>query len=383
MNFIHNPQSVKSSNRKSNRGAALTLTVLLFLFISLAVVLGSASPVLRDLKNAQALIKSKSSYYTSEAGTEDAFYRIKKGKQLSNPEVLSLNSGTVSVATTDVSGTEKDIIASGDVGTNDRNVKLTILAGVGADFAYGAQVGDGGLVMGNNAKIKGTGGAVGNVFSNGPITGASGATITGDTTVATSLNEDVQARSVVCNADQLVGKTSPQIDFGQSFVPSDTLPLSRVSLYVKKVGSPSSPSVKITQDNAGSPKTTSVASATLLSGNVTTSYGWIDVSFATPVNLVAGDTYWIVIDAGTNASNYFVWCSDSNNGLGNGVGKYKSSWSTSGSWTQITGDLAFKTYLGSGTGTITQVAVSGNAKANTINSSTIENRRYCWGHYYR
>ena len=154
MNFIHNPQSVKSSNRKSNRGAALTLTVLLFLFISLAVVLGSASPVLRDLKNAQALIKSKSSYYTSEAGTEDAFYRIKKGKQLSNPEVLSLNSGTVSVATTDVSGTEKDIIASGDVGTNDRNVKLTILAGVGADFAYGAQVGDGGLVMGNNAKIK-------------------------------------------------------------------------------------------------------------------------------------------------------------------------------------------------------------------------------------
>lgn len=372
-----NTQYMVNKKRGSNRGAALTLTVLFFLIISVAVVLGSASPVLRDLKNAQSLIKSKSSYYTSEAGTEDAFYRIKKGKQLSNPEVLSLNGGTVSVATTDVSGTEKDIIASGDVSTSDRNVKLTILTGIGADFAYGAQVGDGGLVMGQNAKVKGTGGAVGNIFSNGPIVGANGATVTGDATVATSLVADVQAQSTVCNTDQLVGKTSPQIDFAQSFVPSNTLPLSRVSLYVKKVGSPSSPSVKIVQDNAGSPNTTSVASAALLSGSVTTSYGWIDVSFATPANLIGGDTYWIVMDTGTDASNYFVWCSDSNNGLGNGVAKYKSSWSSGGSWTQITGDLGFKTYLGAGTGSITQVVVNGNAKANTINNSTIGGTAYC------
>lgn len=375
---MNNLQAKIEMRKGYNRGAALTLAVLFFLIISIAIVLGSASPVLRDLKNAQSLIKSKSSYYTSEAGTEDAFYRIKKGKQLSNPEVLSLNGGTVSVATTDVSGTEKDIIASGDVATNDRNVKLTILAGIGADFAYGAQVGDGGLVMGQNAKVKGTGGAVGNIFSNGPIVGANGATVTGDATVATSLVADVQAQSAVCNTDQLIGKTSPQIDFAQSFVPSNTLPLSRVSLYVKKVGSPSSPSVKIVEDNAGSPKTISVASAALLSGSVTTSYGWIDVSFATPANLIGGDTYWMVMDTGTDASNYFVWCSDSNNGFGNGIGRYKSDWTSgSGSWTTITGDLDFKTYLGAGTGSITQVSVNGNAKANTITSSTIGGIAYC------
>lgn len=368
---------MKNAKRGGNRGAALTLTVLLFLFISLAVVLGSASPILRDLKNAQALIKSKSSYYTAEAGTEDVFYRIKKGKQLSNPEVLSLNGGTVSVSVAAVSSTEKDITASSDVSTSGRKVKLTILTGIGADFAYGAQVGDGGLVMGQNARVKGTGGAVGNVFSNGPITGANGATITGDAVVATSLIDDVQARSIVCNADQLVGKASPQVDFAQSFVPSSSLPLSRVSLYVKKVGSPSSPSVKIVQDNAGSPQTSSLASATLLSGNVTTSYGWIDVSFATPANVVAGSTYWIVVDTSTDSNDYFVWCSDSNNGLGNGVGKYKSSWSTGGSWTQITGDLGFKTYLGGGTGSINQVVINGSAKANTITNSTIGGTAYC------
>lgn len=378
MNAMNNLRAKTEMRKGHNRGAALTLAVLFFLIISIAIVLGSASPVLRDLKNAQSLIKSKSSYYTSEAGTEDAFYRIKKGKQLSNPEVLSLNGGTVSVATTDVSGTEKDIIASGDVLANNRNVKLTILAGIGADFAYGAQVGDGGLVMGQNAKVKGTGGAVGNIFSNGPIVGANGATVTGDATVATSLVADVQAQSTVCNTDQLIGKTSPQIDFAQSFVPSSTLPLSRVSLYVKKVGSPSSPSIKIVQDNAGSPKTISVASAALLSGSVTTSYGWIDVSFATPANLIGGDTYWMVMDTGTDASNYFVWCSDSNNGFGNGIGRYKSDWTSgSGSWTTITGDLDFKTYLGAGTGSITQVSVNGNAKANTITSSTIGGIAYC------
>lgn len=367
----------KVIRRERNKGAALTLSVLFFLIISIAIVLGSASPVVRDLKNAQALIKSKGSYYTSEAGTEDVYYRIKKGKYLSNPEVLSLNSGTVSVATTDVSSTEKDIVASGVVATNGRNVKLTISTGVGADFSYGAQVGEGGLVMSNGSQVKGTGGAVGNVFSNGPITGANGAIITGDATVATSLTEDVQARSTVCNASQLVGKTSPQIDHAQSFVPSDSLPLSRVSLYIKKVGSPSSPSVKIVADNSGSPATTALASATLLVSNVTISYGWIDVSFSSPANLVSGQTYWIIVDTGTNASNYFDWCSDSNNGLGNGVGKYKSSWSTSGSWTQITGDLGFKTYLGSGAGAVSAVSVNGNVHANTITGSTIGGTAYC------
>lgn len=367
-----------STKKRHNRGAALTLAVLFFLIISIAIVLGSASPVLRDLTNAQSLIKSKSSYYTSEAGIEDAFYRIKKGKQLSNPEVLALNDGTVSVATTDVSGTEKDIIASSDVATNDRNVKLALIAGIGADFAYGAQVGDGGLVMGQNSEVSGVGGAVGNIFSNGPIIGANGATVTGDATVATSLVADVQAQSTVCNTDQLIGKTSPQVDFAQSFVPSSSLPLSKISLQVKKVGSPSSPSIRIVEDNAGSPKTIAVASAALLSGSVTSSYGWIDVSFTTPANLIAGNTYWMVMDTGTDASNYYVWCSDSNNGLGNGVGKYKSDWTSgSGSWVIITGDLDFKTYLGAGTGSIDQVSVNGNAKANTITGSTMGGTAYC------
>ena len=361
-----------------NRGAAMTLAVLFFSLIAIVVVLGSASPVLRDLKNGQALIKSKNSYYTSEAGIEDAFYRIKKGKQLSNPEVLSLNEGTASVSYASVSSTEKEIIASGDVTASNRNVKLSIFTGIGSDFAYGAQVGEGGLEMIGNSAVKGVGGAQGNVYSNGPITvTGNGAVITGDATVATSLTEDVGARAMTCNTDQNVGVSNPQIDFAQSFIAGDSLPLSRVSLYIKKVGSPSSPEVKIVNDVSGSPDDDSIASATLLSGNVTGSYGWIDVSFATPANLVNGNTYWIVVDTGADSGDYFVWCRDNNNGFGNGVAKYKSNWSNNDSWTQITGDLNFRTYLGGGTGLIDNVSVNGNARANTITNSTIGGTAYC------
>lgn len=364
-------------NQQLNRGAALTFAVLFFALIASAVVLGSATPVLRDFKNGQGLIQSKNSYFASEAGVEDVFYRLKTSKQVSNPEVVTLNGGTASITSTNVSSSEKEILSEGAVNSRDRNVKLSLITGIGSDFAYSAQVGEGGLVMGNNSRVLGVGGAQGNVFTNGPIQGSNGATITGDAFVATSLVEDTAARSLVCNTDQTVGATSPQIDFAQSFVAGDTLPLARVSLYVKKVGTPSSPSVKIVANASGSPATSALASGTLLVGNVTGTYGWVDVSFSSPAQLTQGSTYWIVIDMNANTSNYYVWCRDAENGYAGGTAKYKSSWSTGGSWTAVAGDLGFKTYLGSGNGSIAGVSVNGSAHANSITGSTIGGTAYC------
>lgn len=363
----------------TQKGAALTIAILFFLIISIAVAMGAVGPLVRELHGAQGLIKSKSAYFLAEAGSEDAIYRIKKGKQLSNPEVFSLNGGSVSVAVSAVSSSEKEIIASGSIAANDRNVKLTISAGVGSDFSYGAQVGDGGLVMAQNSKIKGTGGAVGNVFSNGPITGANGATVTGDATVATSVVEDVQAQSTVCNQNQVIATTTPQVDFAQSFLPGDSKPLYKISLYIKKTGSPGSTTMRIVADSSGIPNTTTLASASLQSGLVTGAYGWVDVVFSSPVNVVNSNTYWIVLDDdGANTTNYWTWCKDSNNGFGNGVAKYRASWDSGSAWSSaITGDLTFKTYLGGGPGMVDQVSVNGNAKANTITNSTIGGTAYC------
>lgn len=363
-----------------SHGAALTLAVLFFVIISLAIVLGSVNPVVRDFNTGQELIQSKLSYFTAEAGGEDAFYRLKSGKQISSPELTSLNGGSASVTVVTVSGNEKEITSNGTVSVNARNMKINLNTGVGSDFSYGAQVGEGGLVMNNNSSVEGTGGAVGNIYSNGPIVGASNTTVTGSATVATTIAEDNQARSLVCNADQDVARISPEVDFGQSFVPSDSKPLYKVSIYIKKSGSPGNQTIRIVADDgSGVPNTTTLASASLQQGLVSGSYGWVDVTFGTPANLVSGQTYWIILDDnGANGSNYWTWCKDSNNGLGNGVAKYRASWNSGSAWSSaITGDLAFKTYLGAGPGTMSSVSVGIDANANTVTGSTVTGNLYC------
>ena len=363
-----------------NRGAALTLAVLFFVIISIAIVMGSVSPVVRDFNAGSELINSKLSYFTAEAGGEDAFYRLKSGKQISSPEVTTINGGSASVMVVTVSSNEKEITSNSAVSSHVRNTKMEINTGVGSDFSYGAQVGEGGLVMNNNSSVQGTGGVVGNIYSNGPIVGASNTSVTGSATVATTIVEDNQARSLVCNADQDVARVSPEVDFGQSFVASDSKPLYKVSFYIKKTGNPGNQTIRIVADNgSGVPNTTTLASGTLQVGLVSTSYGWVDVTFSTPANLVSGQTYWIILDDnGANGSNYWVWCSDSNNGLGNGVAKYRASWNSGSAWSSaITGDLAFKTYLGAGPGTISSTSVGVDAYANTITNSTITGTPYC------
>ncbi|MEK7165237.1 MAG: choice-of-anchor R domain-containing protein, partial [Patescibacteria group bacterium] len=208
--------------------------------------------------------------------------------------------------------------------------------------------------------------------------GGNGANVTGNLTVATSVIEDVQARSTVCNQDQIVGQTNPQIDFAQSFIASDSLPLYKISINIKKIGSPSSPTVRIVNDNSSLPGTNSLASASLSSSLVTSSYGWVDVTFSSPANLVNGQTYWIVLDTSQDNSKYYIWCKDSNNGFGNGVAKYRQVWNSGSAWSStITGDLTFKTYIGGGPGVIDNVDVLGDARSNTITNSTVTGTAYC------
>lgn len=368
----------KKMRGKSQKGAALLIAILFFLIISVTIVVGSAGTVIGNRKSAQNLIKSKSSYFTSEAGAEDALYRVKKNKQISSPEITSLNDGTVSVTVTDSGGGEKEIIAAGDVSNNARNIKTSVTTGEGFDFFYGAQVGEGGLEMKNNTIVQGVGGANGNVYSNGPVTGETGSDVTGNLTVATSITEDTQSRSLVCNQDQIVGRANPQIDFAQSFTASDSLPLYKISLYVKKVGDPSNKTVRIVADNSGSPDTNDLAEASLSSALVTSNYGWVDITFSDPADMISGQTYWIILDTSQDSNRYYVWCKDSNNGFGNGVAKYKQSWGSGGGWSlAIAGDLTFKTYLGSGSGLINNVSVLGDARANNITNSNVSGMAYC------
>lgn len=180
-------------------GQAALMAVLLLFLISLAVSIGFVAVANREVRNAKADTDAKMSYALAEAGMEDVVYRLKTGKPVSASEAYALNGGTAAVTVTDNAGA-KDIVAVGNVHNAVRKVTATLRQGVsGVGFSYGVQVDAGGLVMDPNSKVQGTGGAVGNVYSNGPITGANGAVITGDATVAGALGS-ISAITIKGNA---------------------------------------------------------------------------------------------------------------------------------------------------------------------------------------
>lgn len=172
-------------NRFLTGQAALT-AVMFLLFISLAVSFGFIAVAIREAHNAAISLDAKRSFFLAEAGVEDVTFRIKTGKAVASSQSYSLNGGQATVITTDVAGA-KEIAGAGNVHNAVRNIKTVLRQGLSSvGFPYGVQVDAGGLTMNESSKIDGLGGAVGNVYSDGPITGASGATITGSATVAGS-----------------------------------------------------------------------------------------------------------------------------------------------------------------------------------------------------
>lgn len=157
----------------NNRGAAIITVVLFFVVISAAVAVGLASPIVRDYKISKDIEKSKGAYYLSEAGHEDALYRIKQGISISSQEVLTLDGNTATTTITTVDASNKTIASVGDILQNTRRVKSALTTSTGASFGFGVQTGNGGITMANSSSI------TGNVYSNGPISGSGSNLITG------------------------------------------------------------------------------------------------------------------------------------------------------------------------------------------------------------
>ncbi len=161
------------SNRQS--GQVVLVTILMFLFISLSIVLGFGSVAVKNFKNTESFMQSKQSLLASESGMEDVVYRLKNAMTTNSSETLTLNGSTVTTTISDV-GSDKQVISSGDTSSRVRKVQslLTVSSTPsGASFNFGVQVGAGGFTLHNSSSIKG------NVYSNGPIEG-SGNYIYGD-----------------------------------------------------------------------------------------------------------------------------------------------------------------------------------------------------------
>lgn len=156
----------------------MLISVVFFLFISLAIISGLVSPAVREFRNANVNLKSKQSYFLAESGTEDVTYRLIKGITVSESEILTLNNNSATTVTTSPSGNSKQITSLGDVSNYQRKTSVALSTGAGVGFNYGIQAGDGGFTLNGGSKI------TGNVYSNANILAYSGVQITGTAVAA-------------------------------------------------------------------------------------------------------------------------------------------------------------------------------------------------------
>ncbi|MCK4520776.1 hypothetical protein KAT95_02835 [Candidatus Parcubacteria bacterium] len=162
----------QSKDKSQNKGFAALITAIIVLSVSLLIALAFGTLALNEIKTTKNFTKSLKSYYLAEAGIEDILLRNNKGIELPavNPSTLSFGEGTAIRDIGDIIAGTREIISQADVDDRIRKVRVVItISSVSVAFHYGAQVGDGGMEMQSNSRIKG------NVFSNGDVVNLSGA----------------------------------------------------------------------------------------------------------------------------------------------------------------------------------------------------------------
>lgn len=369
--------------------------LLILVFITLGVILFTVLFVIGGSQiyygNSQYSYNVQSAVMIAEAGADKALASLNQTGGGYNGETETvLGDGSYSVTITTKDAATKIIKATAYIPSKsnakvNRTVSVTASKGVGVSFIYGIQVGEGGLQLGNNNTVVGT------IYSNGNISMGNNNIITGDAWIAggpqITPDQLTDCQGANC-ADFVFGKVvNGVLDAAQSFTPSCINPptcaiaLNKISLKMKKIGNPSDITVRIMGDSGGKPdKDNILASGTLYSSLVTTSYGWIDVTFTSSPILTANTAYWIMLDTSANNNNYWSWQNDLAKSYNSGQPKWSSSWSAT-AWNSLIpdGDLSFKTIMGGGITSISgdgNDTISGNVHANTINGLTINKDAY-------
>ncbi len=182
--------------RQAGQIFILSLIVLTLVLINTTLIISNAL-LLSQTSNYS--IKSFQAGYLAEAGVDKAIASLNKspGSYNGEPKTL-LGEGEFEVKISNL-GSNKLIESTGYIPNKaspkaKRSVKIQISKGEGISFIYGVQVGEGGLLMQNNSLVKGIGGTLGNIYSNGSVVMENGARITGDAYSATQITGTSLAR---------------------------------------------------------------------------------------------------------------------------------------------------------------------------------------------
>lgn len=347
-----------------------------------------------QIKSSKQAVSNTQLLHMAEAGLDKAVYELNQNTSFVGESNVAIGEGTYTTTVTNIDATNKQVTSTAYIpNSTNPTSQITVKVRVGIDstvisFNYGVQAGSGGFVMTGGATING------NVYSNGTINATTGVRITGSASAANppatfadqSNNSPTPISSCSSSTCITYGNATATEDFAQSFRVSDSERMNYISLYIRKNGSPSNSTLRIVTDNSGSPSSTTLMSATLSAASVTTNFGWVNVTMPPTPILEPSQTYWIVLDGSSNASNYYII--GANTSYANGTAKIGRQ--SAGTWanTSPSGlDGYFQIYLGGGTSMIggntyntgVYVGTTGTdlAWANNVMGATVSGPLYC------
>jgi len=163
-----------------HKGRGFAAFYVTMLVLSVMFVLGLSISILtyNEQKIIQNVVKSSQAYCVAEAGIEDALLRLAEAMNWSSPYNLSIGAGSTQVEISNILGGSRSVISGGQVSNRTRKIRVVYaLSTQEVSFHYGAQVGEGGMEMGNNSRVKG------NIYSNGSVIAATGQGFIDDTVV--------------------------------------------------------------------------------------------------------------------------------------------------------------------------------------------------------
>src|SRR3989338_2408808 len=110
------------------RGQAAMTAVIFFLFILLSILGAISSLALKDAKSAERGFRSRTAFFSAEAGVEDAVYRLKRGKNVDNSFTISLNGSLASTTVSNISG-GKEVKSNAEFLESFRSLKSVVFSG--------------------------------------------------------------------------------------------------------------------------------------------------------------------------------------------------------------------------------------------------------------
>ncbi len=159
------------------------LVAVLILVAMVTISVSMANLIIGQHKISANIIKSSQAYFAAEAGLEDALLRLVKNMNWTTTSTLEAGKALVTTEILEKVAGVRTITAQGDFWEIIRKVRAVYeISTEKTSFYYGAQVGEGGIIMDDGSTIHG------NVFSNGNIVAATNTEITGTAKVAKTGN---------------------------------------------------------------------------------------------------------------------------------------------------------------------------------------------------